>query len=912
MVLEVMGEIPKAYNPADVERRIYSFWVEGGYFTPRIDWEKRPFVVIMPPPNVTGELHLGHALTAAVEDVLCRWHRMLGEPTLWLPGKDHAGIATQWVVEQQLAREGTSRQELGREVFLERVWDWVGKYGNTIDEQHKRLGASCDWSRLQFTLASGPSKAVRATFVNLHRKGLIYKGERIISWCPRCYTALSDLEVEHEELDGSLYHIRYPLAGGDGHVTVATTRPETMLGDTGVAVHPDDSRYRATIGCTAVLPIIGRMMPVVADTAIDPEFGTGALKVTPGHDSTDFDIGQRHGLPVVTVIGQDGNMTREAGPYEGQERFQCREGVVKQLEAEGLLVKVEPYRHSVGHCQRCKTVVEPLVSVQWFLNVGRHDDPDSIAGRAYSAVTDDRIQIIPERFARVYLNWLENIRDWCISRQLWWGHRIPVWYCQDCQGQTVVAEDPTRCVHCRSSHIWQDPDVLDTWFSSALWTHSTLGWPDETEDYRYFYPTAVMETGYDILFFWVARMIMMGLENTGREPFHTVFLHGLIRDTQGVKMSKTKGNVLDPLQLIEQFGTDALRFALTTGTAPGNDLRLGESKLESSRNFANKLWNAARFVMSSLDGAGPSSLEGWYELPELKNQSQDGVVLPADAPRQDRWILHRLNVAVSSVNAFLKEYELGEAQRTVYEFFWGEYCDWYIEMAKVRLRAGDARPLRVLAHVLERTLRLLHPFMPFITEEIWQNLLHRLPREGDSPESIMIAPYPESESTRIYAQVEDEEMRPILLLVQAIRNARAQLNIRSGQYIEATVEADRLRQAVQEESQVISALARVRPLRVLDSSHDRPSAGQAMTLVVEPMVVRLPLAGVVDLSRERARLGKELEDCVANLVRVQGLLADAEFSSRAPEEVVERERERLRSLQDRKERLEEVLSQLPE
>ena len=917
MALEVMGEIPKAYNAADVEGRIYAFWMEKGYFSPTIDPEKQPFVVIMPPPNVTGELHLGHALTAAVEDVLCRWHRMMGQPTLWLPGKDHAGIATQWVVEQQLAREGTSRQELGRERFLERVWEWVGKYGNTIDEQHKRLGASCDWSRLSFTLDPGPSRAVRTTFVNLYRKGLIYRGERIINWCPRCSTALSDLEVEHQELEGGLYYIRYPLADRDGYITVATTRPETMLGDTGVAVHPDDSRYRHLVGRNAVLPIIGRMMPIVADEVIDPEFGTGALKVTPGHDPTDFEIGQRHGLEALTAVGPDGNMTSEAGPYEGQERFQCREGVVKQLEAEGLLEKVEPHSHSVGHCQRCKTVVEPLVSTQWFMSVGRHDDPDSIAGRAYRAVAEGRIRIVPDKFAPVYRNWLENIRDWCISRQLWWGHRIPVWYCQDCQGQTVDVEDPSRCAHCGSTQLWQDPDVLDTWFSSALWTHSTLGWPEDTEDLSLFYPkidydyatnghdSFVMETGYDILFFWVARMIMTGLANTEREPFHTVFLHGLIRDTQGVKMSKTRGNVLDPLQLIDQFGTDALRFALTTGTAPGNDLRLGESKLESSRNFANKLWNAARFVMTSLEGAEPSSLAGWYDLPEVEH-------------REDRWILHRLNLVIGSVNGYLKEYELGEAQRTIYEFLWGEFCDWYIEMAKVRLRAADATPLRVLAHVLERTLRLLHPFMPFITEEIWQNLLHRLPKEGGSsmpsaqalPDSIMIAPYPESEAGRLDHQAE-EEMRTLILMVRAIRNTRAQLHIPSGQRLEATVDANGLEKAVEEESQAIATLAQVQPLHVLDSAGDRPPAGQSVTLVVDPLVVMLSLGGVVDVSAERDRLSKELEDCIGSLERVQGLLANPDFVSRAPEDVVEREQERIESLTERRERLQEILSQLP-
>ena len=902
-----MAEIPKAYNPAEVEGRIYEKWLDEGYFAPSSDPDKKPFVVIMPPPNVTGQLHLGHALTAAVEDVLCRWRRMMGDATLWLPGKDHAGIATQWVVEQQLAREGTSRRELGRERFVERVWEWVREYGNTIDEQHKRLGASCDWSRLRFTLDPGPSRAVRTTFVDLYDRGLIYRGERIINWCPRCSTALSDLEVEHEERDGRLYYIRYPLASGGGHVVVATTRPETMLGDTGVAVHPEDARYRGLVGKDVVLPIVGRSIPIVPDEAIDPEFGTGALKVTPGHDPVDFDIGQRHGLEVIPVIGQDGNMTSAAGPYEGGERFEARDGVVAWLESEGLLERTEDYTHSVGHCQRCKTVVEPLVSTQWFMDVGKHDDAESIAGRAYAAVSEGRVRIVPDRFTRVYLNWLQNIRDWCISRQLWWGHRIPVWYCGDCRALTVQVDDPAVCTECGSGNLHQDPDVLDTWFSSGLWPHSTLGWPGDTDDMARFYPkegfcpggdghdSFVMETGYDILFFWVARMIMLGLANTDREPFHTVFLHGLIRDTQGVKMSKTKGNVLDPLELIDEFGTDALRFALTTGTAPGNDLRVGESKLEAGRNFANKLWNAARFVMTCLDGAEVDALEGWYDPRGVDH-------------RQDRWILHRLNVTIGSVGDYLRAYELGEAQRVIYEFLWGEFCDWYIEMAKVRLRGGDRAPLKVLAHVLERTLRLLHPFMPFITEEVWQALTGRLPNEGGLPASVMVAAYPSVDSGRVDPQAE-QEMRTLIQMVRAIRNARAQLKIPAAQPLEASVEANGLRDAVVQESPAIRTLARVEPLRIVDAAADGPTE-HSMTLVVDPLVVRLPLAGVVDVSAERARLAKELEECRSNLGRVSGLLGNPNFSGKAPDEVVERERERLRSLQERERRLQEVLSQL--
>ena len=886
--------IPKAYNPKEVEQRIYRFWMEGGYFTPKIDPSKKPFVIIMPPPNVTGKLHLGHALTAAVEDMLTRWHRMRGDATLWLPSKDHAGIATQWVVEQQLANEGTSRQELGRDRFVERVWEWVKLYGNTIDEQHKSLGASCDWSRLRFTLDPGPSKAVRTTFANLYQKGLIYRGERIINWCPRCSTALSDLEVEHEETEGRLYYIRYPLAEGDGHITVATTRPETIMGDTAVAAHPEDPRYNHLLGRLATLPIIGRQVPIIADELIERDFGTGALKVTPGHDPVDFDIGQRHSLPIVTVIGMDGLMTEESGPYKGQERFQARKGIVAQLETEALLERSEPYSHSVRHCQRCKAVVEPLVSLQWFMKVGHHDEPDSIAGRAYAAVKDSQLRIIPDRFVKVYLNWLENIRDWCISRQLWWGHRIPVWYCDSCQGLTVEADDPIQCSHCGSKAIRQDPDVLDTWFSSALWTHSTLGWPNDTEDLRYFYPTSVMETGYDILFFWVARMIMMGIENMGQPPFHTVFLHGLIRDTQGVKMSKTKGNVLDPLQIIDQFGTDALRFALTTGTSPGNDLRIGESKLEASRNFANKLWNSARFVMMSLGEDGAS--QGWYSLPTLTH-------------RQDRWIISRLNQVISQVNDNLEAYELGEAQRTVYEFLWGEFCDWYIEIAKIRLRKGEEpSPLPVLAHVLERTLRLLHPFMPFITEELWQRLVGLLPKEGEPSQSIMIAPYPEPDNARVHQQA-DQEMHQIILMIRAIRNTRAQLRVESGRYIEAKVQPGDFRSLLEEEEEVVRNLARVEPLVFMDGPF-RSSEDSSVTLVVGDMLVQLSLAQVVDISVEKGRLKQELEDCFTNLNRLQKLLENAEFRAKAPDEIVEREEERLNSLQERQHRLKEILSQM--
>ena len=749
------GQMSRAYDPADVERRIYQNWMDQGYFhatVPSIEEQnpeeqnpkKPPYTIIMPPPNVTGELHLGHALEKALEDALIRYRRMTGAPTLWLPGTDHAGIATQWVVERQLMDEGTTRHEVGRDAFVERVWEHVEKSGGIIHEQSRRLGISADWERHKFTLEPGPSHAVRTTFVSLYEKGLIYRRERIINRCVRCATALSDLEVDYQDVDGQLYHIRYPLedaqvAASEGYhpnpppqgagdsVTVATTRPETMLGDTGVAVHPDDPRYDGIRGRNAVLPIMGRVIPVVGDEAIDPDFGTGALKVTPAHDPVDFEVGQRHRLDAPNVIGEDGNMTEVAGKYAGVERFEARRRVVEELDSLGVLEMVEPLRHSVGHCQRCATVVEPLISMQWFVNVGSHEQPDSIAGKAYRAVTEGDIRIVPERFTRVYLNWLENIRDWCISRQLWWGHRIPVWHCGQCSHLTVAMEDPDACAACGSADIRQDPDVLDTWFSSGLWPHSTLGWPEEdpekNPDFDYFYPTTVLETGYDILFFWVARMIMLGIENTGKAPFNTVYLHGLIRDGSGAKMSKTRGNTMDPLELVEKYGTDALRFALTTGTAPGNDLRFTENRLEAGRNYANKIWNASRFVMSVLDShsseSGGTGLEGWSSVkPEH---------------REDRWIVSRLDRVTADVNRALEGFELGDAQQRLHEFIWNDYCDWYIEMAKIRLRNGsELSPLPTLAHVLERILRLLHPFMPFITEEVWQALMARLPAENIS------------------------------------------------------------------------------------------------------------------------------------------------------------------------------------
>ena len=882
-----LADIPRAYEPQAVERRIYDFWLDGGYFTPQIDRAKQPFTVIMPPPNVTGELHMGHALTIAIEDLIVRWHRMRGEPTLYLPGSDHAGIATQVVVERMLAADGITRHDLGRDKFIERVWQWVDQYGSRIYEQIKRIGASCDWSRTAFTLDDGPSSAVRATFVNLYKKGLIYRGERITNWCPRCHTALSDLEVKYGEESGNLYHIRYPFADGEGALTVATTRPETLLGDTAVAVNPRDERYAARIGKSVTLPVLARPLPVIGDDAVELEFGTGALKVTPGHDPTDFEIGQRHNLPTISVMNLDGTLNANAGPYEGQRMLEARKNIVRQLEDEGLLEGTQPYTHSVGHCDRCDDIVEPIVTKQWYVRM------EPLAKPARDAVANGDTQIIPERFAKVYFNWMDNIRDWCISRQLWWGHRVPVWYCESCPEVIVEREDPAACPACDSRNLVRDPDVLDTWFSSALWTHSTLGWPDNTEDLDYFYPTSVMETGYDILFFWVARMMMMGIENMDAPPFHTVYLHGLVLDPEGVKMSKTRGNVLDPLELIDLYGADALRFALTIGTSAGNNQRLNEQKLEASRNFANKLWNAARFVMSNLQNA--SALDDWHAP-------------PAPVHRQDRWLLSRLNRVAASVERLMQDYQFGEAQRLIHDFFWHEYADWYIEMAKIRLRSDDATPLPYLAYALERSLRMLHPFMPFVTEEIWQTLADYAPPPPDAPESLMIAGYPQPNAA-LFDDEAESEMDTVMEIVRAVRNLRAEFRIQQHQRLEAIVESPQIGVIAGAEADAIKMLARIEPL-TLPVNGAQAAPDDSVSLVLSGGTLTVPLAGLVDLAKERQRLSAEIDGIDANRQRLAKRLSDANFLSKAPEEVIERERQRLADIEARHGRVEEILARL--
>ena len=875
-------ELPKAYEPTQVEQRIYDFWLQKGYFSPSIDPDKKPFVIIMPPPNVTGELHVGHALTAALEDIMTRWHRMRGEPTLWLPGVDHAGIATQVVVERQLAEEGTDRHELGREEFTKRVWDWVSKVRDNIMHQHQRLGISCDWSRERFTLDAGPILAVRTTFVNLYNKGIIYRGKRIISWCPRCHTALSDLEVEHKDLTGKLWYMNYPMAEGDGFVTVATTRPETMLGDTAVAVNPDDERYKDLVGKNVILPIIGRRIPIIADSAVGIEFGTGAVKITPAHDPVDFDMAQRHDLPLVNLLNPDGTMNENAGPYVGYDRFDCRHSVIAQMEREELMVKTEPYSHAVGHCIRCSTLIEPWASEQWFMRM------ESLAKPAIEAVRDGRISIVPEQFNKVYMHWMENIRDWCISRQLWWGHEIPVWYCRQCDELIVSVDTPSQCSRCSSSDIYQDPDCLDTWFSSALWPHSTLGWPQQTEDFRYFYPTSVMETGYDILFFWVARMIMMGLENTGEVPFRTVYLHGLIRDEHGEKMSKIKGNVLNPLDAIEQYGADALRLATTTGNSPGNDVRLSSHKLEAGRNFANKLWNAARFVIRSAHDA-----------------EMQPFTIEAPRPTEDRWILSRLNRLTARANRLMEDYQFGEAERQIHDFVWGEFCDWYIEVAKIRLRDHtEPSPTPVLTRVLETSLLLLHPFMPFITEELWQSL----PPTESRPESVMIAPYPCADENALDPQAE-REMESVIEIIRSVRNARAEQKIEAAKWIEAHVHAED-KTSTEQHAKIIEALARARPLVLRSRGEPKEGTDKAIVIVLGDADVVLPMAGMVDTDAERQRLEKEIEHHRANISRLEMRLGDSGFLSKAPPAVVDRERGRLLEAKDRLEKLEERLSQL--
>ncbi len=875
--------MPTAYNPADSEHRWYQFWLENGYFKPAVDPDKTPFTIIMPPPNVTGELHVGHALTATLQDIMIRWHRMKGDPTLWLPGVDHAGIATQVMVEKQLAREGLNRHEIGREEFLRRTWEWVERFRGAITRQHTRLGVSCDWSREVFTLDPGPCKAVRTTFYNLYKEGLIYRGERITNWCPRCATALSDLEVNHQELAGNLYYVRYPVSGEpDNFLMIATTRPETMLGDSAVAVNPEDERFNQFAGKKLVLPLVGRVIPVVADEAVATDFGTGAVKVTPAHDPVDFEIGQRHSLEIINILNRDATLNENAGKFAGLDVVKARKQVVAELDKAGLLEKVEPYSHSVGHCQRCSSIVEPIVSRQWFVTM------EPLAQPAIKAVNDGSITIIPERFNKVYLNWMENIRDWCISRQLWWGHRIPVWYCQDCGEAIVSIEDALNCPKCGSASLKQDEDVLDTWFSSALWPHSTLGWPEETEDLKYFYPTTVMETAYDILFFWVARMIMMGLKNTGEIPFKLVYLHGLIRDENGEKMSKTRGNSIDPLKVVEEYGACALRFAVSTGTAPGNDTKLSANKLEAGRNFANKLWNATRFVIRSLD--------------EVQTTSQP---CPETAPAEDRWIISRLNRVIYTTNRLMEEYQFGEALREVHDFLWGEYCDWYLELTKIRLKENSSpSPVPVLVQVLETSLRLLHPFMPFVTEELWQQLKQARPELTQGFPSIMVSEYPCVDESVLDEEAEDL-VGTLIEIIRSIRNLRNEHNVELPHIVDVKVFGHVSTRQLEAYSPVIRFLARANPVFLED--REANTSPDDIVSVGEGADIAIPIKSLVDVEKEKARLSKEIIALEADVERLAARLTDEKFTTRAPAAVVDKERV---NLQTRSEKLEKLKAEL--
>ena len=871
-----MRELPKVYDPKQVEKKIYDMWLGGNYFHAERDPEKKPFTIVIPPPNVTGQLHLGHAFDETIQDVLIRYKRMDGYSTLWLPGYDHAGIATQIKVEEKLRGEGKTRFDLGRDKFLDEVWAWKNKYGDRIVEQLKTLGSSCDWERQRFTMDDTCARAVRETFVDLYRKKLIYKGKRIINWCPKCTTALSDAEVEYVDKPGHLWHVRYPLSDGSGDLIIATTRPETMLGDTGVAVNPNDERYTDIVGKTCILPLVGREIPIVADDYVEMDFGTGCVKMTPCHDPNDFEVAQRHDLDYILILDDDAKIIN-GGKYNGMDRYEARKAIVADLEAEGYLVKVEDYSHSVGTCYRCHSDVEPISSEQWFVKMA------PLAKEAIRVVEDGEVKFVPERFSKTYLNWMYNVRDWCISRQLWWGHRIPAWYCADCGHVTVSKEDATECEACHSKNIEQDPDVLDTWFSSALWPFSTLGWPEETEDLKYFYPTDVLVTGYDIIFFWVARMIFSACEQMHKIPFHTVLIHGLIRDPQGKKMSKSAGNGVDPIEMIERFGADALRFNIITGNSPGNDMRFYVERCEAMRNFANKLWNASRFVMMNL--------------------TIGDCALPEKLELEDRWILSKLNSLRGEVRDNLDRYELGIAAQKIYDFIWDSYCDWYIELTKPRLNGGDAAAKegaeRVLLYVLTDILKLLHPFMPYITEEIFQ----AIPHEG---EALIVAPYPKYDAALSFPE-DEAGFELIMDAVKAVRSRRAEMNVPPSKRPTLIITSDRP-EVFEAGRTYLSKLAYAGEVEI---SAEAPADTEGMVSVVTGSAkMFMPMAELVDIEKERARIEKELDKARAQLEAQNKKLANESFVSRAPEAVVNAERERAEKVKALIANLEESLAKL--
>ena len=859
------NELPKVYSPQDFEDRIYQNWCDKGYFTPDVKNPAPAFTVVIPPPNVTGQLHMGHALDETLQDILVRYKRMQGFNTLWVPGTDHAGIATQIKVEEQLrVNEGLTRYDLGREKFLERVWDWKHQYGSRIISQLKKLGASCDWSRERFTMDEGCSKAVREVFVNLYDKGLIYRGNRIINWCPHCITALSDAEVEYSEQDGFFWHIKYPIKGEVGYVEVATTRPETMFGDTAVAVNPNDEATKHLIGKTLILPIVGREIPVVADDYVEIGFGTGCVKITPAHDPNDFLVGQRHNLEQIKVMNDDATMNGFAGKYEGMDRYECRKALVADLEAEGYLIKTVPHKHNVGSCYRCSTTVEPLTSNQWFVKM------EPLAKPALEVVRDGTVKFVPERFSKTYVNWMENVHDWCISRQLWWGHRIPAFYCQACGEMTVSKTDITVCPKC-GGKVDQENDVLDTWFSSALWPFSTLGFPEDTEDLRKYYPTSALVTGYDIIFFWVARMIFSGLEHMGKEPFNTVFIHGLVRDAQGRKMSKSLGNGIDPLEVIRKYGADALRYALATGNSPGNDMRFSDEKIEAARNFANKLWNASRFVRMNL--------------------TIDEIKLPESGKlaAEDKWILNEFNKLCATVTSSLDKYEVGIALASIYDFTWDVFCDWYIELTKARLNEketeGNITAQNVLAYVLTGTLKLLHPFMPFITEEIYQALPHDC-------ESIMISEYPQYSKKLVFTE-DAERMTKVIGAIKAIRARRNEMNVPPSRKAKVYI-ATKYNDAFNDSAKVFFArLASASEVEIADSFEGIISTDDAVQIITDSATVFLPLSDIIDTEKERARLESEEKKLMGEIERLEKKLSNEGFVAKAPAAVVEGEKAKL-------------------
>ena len=863
-----MKELPKVYEPQQVESSIYEMWMENDCFKATPDPDKKPYSIVMPPPNVTGQLHMGHALDATLQDILTRYKRMQGYSALWLPGTDHAGIATQIKVEEELrVNEGKTRYDLGREKFLERVWAWKEKYGNRIVQQQKKLGVSCDWSRSRFTMDEGCSKAVREAFCEMYEKGLIYKGSRIINWCPHCLTALSDAEVEYTDKPGHLWYIRYPLADGSGDIVVATTRPETMMGDTGVAVNPEDEKFKHLIGKTCILPIMNREIPIVGDEYCEIGFGTGAVKMTPAHDPNDFEVGLRHNLEVIRVLNDDGTVNENGGKYCGMDRYECRKAIVADLEAEGYLVKTEPYSHNVGTCYRCHNDVEPLISAQWFVKM------KPLAEEAIRVIKDGTIKFVPERFSKTYLNWMENVHDWCISRQLWWGHQIPAWYCDECGHINVSREDPTKCEKCGCTHLTREEDVLDTWFSSGLWPFSTLGWPDlDSEDLKYWYPTTDMVTGYDIIFFWVARMVVSGMEQMKKEPFKTVFIHGLVRDDKGRKMSKSLGNGIDPLEMAEKYGADALRFNLITGNSPGNDMRFYVEKCEAMRNFANKIWNASRYVLMNLTIGEP------------------GLPVMEDLEQEDKWVLSKLNTLIREVTANLDAYEIGVASSKVYDFIWDTYCDWYIELTKTRLYSENEKSKlaaqKVLVYVLDQTLRLLHPFMPFITEEIWQAIPH-------AGKFLISAEWPVYREEFAFG-AEEAAMEQIIEAITALRARRAEMNVPMSKKVNLTIAASQP-EIFEAGKAFFLRLAGAEDVKVCGMEAAEAASGDDGLVEVTTHAARLfmPLAELVDFEKELARIAKEKENCLKQIALFESKLSNEAFVSRAPEKVVNDQKEKL-------------------